>query len=115
MARGGARPRRSEELGEGPPAGESLVERVPMLDARLAPAPAKADDPPVRHRVEVDEPQVEIAEDAAVLGDGGEVASEPLEEHGLRPLLLAEGTDVGALLARAAPGDGVEDFDLPAE
>src|SRR6266852_4110250 len=88
---------------------------MPVLDAWLSAAPAEADDLSPRHRVEVDEAELEIADDAAAVGYLGEGLPESVQPRGVDLFLRAQRADVGIGSARPGALDGREDLQLPAQ
>src|SRR6266850_1338775 len=103
------------KLGQRPSTGESFLGRMPVHDLRLAETPAEADHPVARHGVEVDQPQVEILEDASVRGDLVQRGAELLEQPRAPRLVLAERAHVLTPARRARGLDGDQHPHLPLE
>src|SRR6267142_2409521 len=103
------------KLGQRPSTGESFLGRMPVHDLRLAETPAEADHPVARHGVEVDQPQVEILEDASVRGDLVQRGAELLEEPRAPRLVLPERAHVLTPARRARGLDGDQHPHLPLE
>src|SRR5258705_2986664 len=114
LRRSGA-PSRSGQIFERTASGETLIDRMPVPDLLLSAAPAEADDLPARHRVKVDEAQLEIANDASVVGDLRERLAEAVESRRVGSLLLPEGAHVGVRPGRSGALDCREHLELPAE
>src|SRR2546426_4734746 len=110
-----AHPTGSGQVFERAAARKALVDRMPVPDPCLPPAPAEADDLPPRHRVEVDEAELEIADDAAVVGHLGERLPETVEAGCVNLLLLPKRADIGARPARTGALDGREHLQLAAQ
>src|SRR6185503_13485403 len=97
------------------PSGEPFVDGVPVPDAGLSSPPAEADDAVAGHRVEIDEAQLEIPDDAAAARHLGERDPEALERVGVGPLLSPQGANVGVARGDSGVRDRVQDLDLAAQ
>src|SRR5437867_7901420 len=85
---------------------------MPVGDTGLAPPPAEAYHAVAGHRVEVNEPQIQIAENTTVRRDLEKRVTKLIQHLGAAGLFLAQEPHVQVLARRAGALDGAQHLDL---
>src|SRR6266568_1342943 len=89
---------------EGLAAGEATLERVPVCDLGFAELPAQEDEPVPGERVEVQQPAIQVLEDAAPAADRLDPLRELLAQGVAATLEPLESDRVGVALRGARAG-----------